>query len=1093
LTGFTGPTGFTGFTGPQGLVSVANWAATNNLITSSASSTVVNANTNATFNGTTLAITGNITTTSTTSNQIGGVTLNNGALSGMSSLLVPSYAATASTVYAGSASPNTTITSWGDGSGWKFNFLGNTARTSNVLTLVDNGYVGINCNTPQTALDVNGSGRFYATASTSLYVGNSTGAYFAVATGTGGYAGLLMNGYFQVASNGGTSTILFSVPSDTGGNVYWNGTGNFGIGTSSPATTLDVNGNTNITGNLVSQSGQLGNLGVNSASTTSLIGFNASNQAGIYGRKGTNNNYSGLDFVSMINTVRTTVMTVSPNSASVGIGTTSPGTQLEVALNVPGSIYIANTGGAYVKSSSTNNTATAFGTGNFTIEFWVYHLATSGAWQTWFSVGVTNGEIRISANQGSSGYIGVLYPPGNIYMTSTTAPVANTWKHVALVRNSGTMTLYYDGVSIASATGVSFTFDNSGYIWLGYNAYLADTVPNAYIGGLRITKAALYTTTFTPDVPILAAGANTSLLMNMFVGTPLYDSVNNTAFQFVNNCYATAFVPNGTWSTSNTAKVNGVLFVSNYVPIKTNSNLGTISIVGDMPQVSGAEAAVSTTYTISNYGGGVYGGLLQGTGGYLAFSTIASGTATERMRIKDNGYVGINCNAPAYMLDVNGTFHIVSGTSSLNYDASLRVGVNSVNDQGLYGIIQTTHPFSNSNGVGGVKGQWSYCFIQNGCNVYGIGLLPSVNKIVIGSGANVTDGAGNGMTIDTSNGRVGIANSSPAVTLDVSGIIRGSNMIVASAYAQNAVARIVMGPTTTTNYDYCSLIQSRCTPDNNYGSYLSFWTHGGSATYGDPTERMTIDSSGNVGIGTTSPGYTLDVNGSVRATSPVYASAFSNAVSAASIYTSGNDFLMTAGWMYTQNQWQLRTKNNGGSDVPGICFSNGNVGVNTGSPAYQLDVNGTAKITDIRTSGALILTGTSNYHLYNDGVALIAQTNGSSVGYAKLAYGAGSWQSISDLRVKNVLSNITGATEALSQITPVYYTFKGDPTNKRFVGVIAQEVQQHYPELVDVDPNPDKMITLSYSELVAPLIVAVKELSARLSNVEAKLAATTGS
>jgi hypothetical protein len=166
----------------------------------------------------------------------------NGALSGMTSLLVPSCAAIASTVYAGSASPNTTITSWGDGSGWKFNFLGNTARTSNVLTLVDSGYVGINCNTPQTALDVNGSGQFYQTASTSLFVGNATGAYFKVATGTSGYAGLLMNGYFQVASNGGTSTILFSVPSDGGGNIYWNGTGNFGVGTSSPSYTLDVQG-----------------------------------------------------------------------------------------------------------------------------------------------------------------------------------------------------------------------------------------------------------------------------------------------------------------------------------------------------------------------------------------------------------------------------------------------------------------------------------------------------------------------------------------------------------------------------------------------------------------------------------------------------------------------------------------------------------------------------------------------------------------------------------------------------------------------------------------------------------------------------------
>ena len=168
-------------------------------------------------------------------------------------------------IYQGAGSPNQTVTRWGDGSGWQYNFLGVSTRTSNVLTLVDNGYVGINCNAPQTALDVNGNGRFYQTSGTSLYVGNSAGAYFSVATGTGGYAGLLMNGYFQVASNGGTSTILFQVPSDGGGNVYWNGTGKFGIGTSSPAYSLDVAGpiNTNSSHNVTNSTTLVGKMSGN--------------------------------------------------------------------------------------------------------------------------------------------------------------------------------------------------------------------------------------------------------------------------------------------------------------------------------------------------------------------------------------------------------------------------------------------------------------------------------------------------------------------------------------------------------------------------------------------------------------------------------------------------------------------------------------------------------------------------------------------------------------------------------------------------------------------------------------------------------------
>jgi hypothetical protein len=74
-------------------------------------------------------------------------------------------------------------------------------------------------------------------------------------------------------------------------------------------------------------------------------------------------------------------------------------------------------------------------------------------------------------------------------------------------------------------------------------------------------------------------------------------------------------------------------------------------------------------------------------------------------------------------------------------------------------------------------------------------------------------------------------------------------------------------------------------------------------------------------------------------------------------------------------------------------------------------------------------------------------------------------------------------------MTPVYYTLYADTSNLRRVGLIAQEVLPHFPETVS--EGVSGMYSLRYTELVAPLVAAVKELSARLSNVEAKLAATT--
>jgi len=67
----------------------------------------------------------------------------------------------------------------------------------------------------------------------------------------GAYGGLNMNGYFQVCQTGTTSAV-FTVPSDTNANMsYNNGSGGFGIGTTSPAYRLDVNGDARVANSFV--------------------------------------------------------------------------------------------------------------------------------------------------------------------------------------------------------------------------------------------------------------------------------------------------------------------------------------------------------------------------------------------------------------------------------------------------------------------------------------------------------------------------------------------------------------------------------------------------------------------------------------------------------------------------------------------------------------------------------------------------------------------------------------------------------------------------------------------------------------------------
>jgi hypothetical protein len=110
---------------------------------------------------------------------------------------------------------------------------------------------------------------------------------------------------------------------------------------------------------------------------------------------------------------------------------------------------------------------------------------------------------------------------------------------------------------------------------------------------------------------------------------------------------------------------------------------------------------------------------------------------------------------------------------------------------------------------------------------------------------------------------------------------------------------------------------------------------------------------------------------------------------------------------------------------------------------------------------------------------------GTGVGVVRL-YGNQFWQAHSDRTLKTVHSNITNVLEKLETITPVYYSFNNVENDKNRIGLIAQEVQIHYPELVDTEPMHDKLV-LDYTGMVPVLLAAIKELKAELNIVKEEL------
>lgn len=135
------------------------------------------------------------------------------------------------------------------------------------------------------------------------------------------------------------------------------------------------------------------------------------------------------------------------------------------------------------------------GTGNFTIECWLY-LSATGTARGIVGKGTSTTGWLLSTNTSNA----VVFTYGTSTITSTGTLAGTTWYHIAVVRE-GTGTnqtkIYIGGTNDGTGTvSTDFTQTNAAYI--GANRTGGDPM-NGFIDDLRITKGvARYTATFTP-------------------------------------------------------------------------------------------------------------------------------------------------------------------------------------------------------------------------------------------------------------------------------------------------------------------------------------------------------------------------------------------------------------------------------------------------------------------------------------------------------------------------------------------------------------------------------------------------------------------
>jgi hypothetical protein len=172
----------------------------------------------------------------------------------------------------------------------------------------------------------------------------------------------------------------------------------------------------------------------------------------------------------------------------------------------------------------------AFGTGDFTVEAWVYVTNLTAP-----SYGGPLFETR-EVNAATTGFCIHLKTNGefDIYTNASLASggsiTANTWHHLAVVRNSGVAKGYLDGVEVWS---VSFTNNlTQNLSRIGSNIPLNNYL-YGYISNFRVVKGtAVYTSAFTPPTAPLTAISGTSLLCN-FTNAGIYDGTGRNVLETV--------------------------------------------------------------------------------------------------------------------------------------------------------------------------------------------------------------------------------------------------------------------------------------------------------------------------------------------------------------------------------------------------------------------------------------------------------------------------------------------------------------------------------------------------------------------------------
>lgn len=333
---------------------------------------------------------------------------------------------------------------------------------------------------------------------------------------------------------------------------------------------------------------------------------------------------------------------------------------------------------------------------------------------------------------------------------------------------------------------------------------------------------------------------------------------------------------------------------------------------------------------------------------------------------------------------------------------------------------------------------------------------------------------GNSSTYEDGSGNVGIQQ-----TLAVAGSITSYAGLAAASNITTSAGYIACGSGYkwgTTNlisgaynniYSNSRVIQNT-SPTYQDGMYINYGSPGTTAAHlrffaNGITERMRIDAStGNVGIGTTTPGAKLEVVGTIKSSS---------------LAGTGTRMVVADATGVLSSQTIASADNLGNHTATTALNLNGNVITNVGS---YIGFNGGQTINqfgaNLYTYAYWGLGGAPSYPLDVFGSARCS---------------SGLWIS-SDKRFKKNITNLNSTLEKVLSVKTYSYLYDQQQFPKmRFddglhFGVLAQEIKEVFPNLVSEDK--DGYNSVNYLEIIPLLITSIQEQQVMIENQNQKIA-----